>query len=227
MEQTPEQIAQSALDAFGKERQIDKCIEELGELATVLMKFRHGEVGADAVIDELADVAVTGSTLCVLFGREAVDARVKVKLRRLVRLVADQAQAKVQENPFRELVQEPKPGETKCGACMWWGAQGQRDAAGVCMHKDRASRDRGYMAAADCSLPKPEPKPKPARCWSPWCGGYNLQTTGRWLGFVQPRDAMWTTDLGKGDLKWYPTMQEAMRAVELHHGLDEVPLWTP
>ena len=97
MSQTPDQIAQSALDAFGKDRQIDKCIEELGELATVLMKFRHGEAGADAVIDELADVAVTGNTLCVLFGREAVDERVKIKLARLVRLVADQVQAKAEK----------------------------------------------------------------------------------------------------------------------------------
>ncbi len=90
-------IMADALEAFGSARQIDKCIEELGELATVLMKFRHGEVGADAVIDELADVAITGGTMKLLFDPHAVDERIAVKLARLVRLVADQVAANAEK----------------------------------------------------------------------------------------------------------------------------------
>jgi hypothetical protein len=164
--QTPDQIMQSALDAFGIDHQTDKCLEELGELATALIQYRQGRIGLDVLLGELADVQVTTGQLRLHYGATSVDQIVAVKLARLSRLCADQ------------------------------------------------------VAKA-----KPEPKPKPARCWSSWCGGYNLQTTGKWLGFVQPRDTMWTTDIGKGVLNWYPTMQEAMRAVELHHGLDEVPLW--
>ena len=167
MNPPPETVMQAALDAFGIAHQTDKCIEELGELATALIQYRQGRIELDTLRGEIADVLITVGQLRLHHGAMSVDQQVAVKLARLSRLCADQVQATA----------------------------------------------------------KPEPKPKPARRWSPWCGGYSLQTTGRWLGFVQPRDAMWTTDIGKGDLKWYPTMQEAMRAVELHHGLDEVPLW--
>ena len=170
MDQTPEQIMLAAVNAFGIDHQTDKCIEELGELATALIQYRQGRIGLPTLRGEIADVLVTAGTLRLLYGAAEVDEIVAAKLARLSRLCADQVQAKVQAKA------------------------------------------------------KPEPKPKPALCWSPWQGGYNLQGRG-WLGFVQPRDTMWTTDIGKGDLKWYPTMQEAMRAVELHHGLDKVPLW--
>ncbi len=79
-----------ALEVFGADRQVDKCIEELGELATVLVKYRHGEATAEQVIDELADVAITTGTLWLLFDRAAIQSRVSVKLARLSRLVADQ-----------------------------------------------------------------------------------------------------------------------------------------
>ena len=87
-------VMAAALEAFGSARQIDKCIEELGELAAVLMRFRHGEAGAAEVIDELADVAITGGTMKMLFDARAVDERIAVKLARLQRLVADQVASK-------------------------------------------------------------------------------------------------------------------------------------
>jgi hypothetical protein len=79
-----------ALEVFGADRQVDKCIEELAELATVLVKYRYGEATAEQVIDELADVHITTGTLRLLFDRHAVDVRVVAKLDRLSRLVADQ-----------------------------------------------------------------------------------------------------------------------------------------
>lgn len=88
-----------ALQAFGADRQVDKCIEELGELATAPVKYRHGEATAAQVIDELADVEVTTGTLWLLFDKGAIEARIAVKLARLQKLVADQVQAKVQAKP--------------------------------------------------------------------------------------------------------------------------------
>lgn len=89
-----------ALEVFGSDRQVDKCIEELGELATALVKYRHGEATAEQVIDELADVTITTGTLWLLFDRKAIEARVAVKLSRLSRLVADQvATAKPEPKP--------------------------------------------------------------------------------------------------------------------------------
>ena len=220
-------VMADALAAFGSARQIDKCIEELGELATVLMKCRHGEASASDVIDELADVAIVGETMKILFDPLAVDARIAVKLARLKRLVADQVASKAQENPFRKLVKEPKPGETNCGDCMWWGAQGRRDQVGVCMHQSRASRDRGYMAGADCSLAKPEPKPvKPVLRWEHDGDVWRLHFDGDQSAVVAHTG---TTD------RWYETVaftihettEAAMRATESALGLPEVPLWKP
>ncbi len=89
-----------ALEVFGADRQVDKCIEELGELATVLVKYRHGEASAADVIDELADVYITTGTIAMLFDRDAVKERVAVKLSRLSQLVADQvATAKPEPKP--------------------------------------------------------------------------------------------------------------------------------
>lgn len=98
-------VQAQALQAFGADRQVDKCIEELGELATALVKYRHGETDAAAVIDELVDVAVTTGTLWLLFDKCAIEARIAVKLARLQKLVADQVQATAKP----ETKPEPKP----------------------------------------------------------------------------------------------------------------------
>jgi hypothetical protein len=97
-------IMADALAAFGSARQVDKCIEELGELATALVKYRHGEATAEQVIDELADVAIVGGTMKILFDPTAVDARIAVKLSRLSRLVADQVAAKPEPKPEKPML---------------------------------------------------------------------------------------------------------------------------
>ena len=43
---------------FGKEKQIDKLLEELGELITAVIKFKLGDKDIDDVLDEIADVHV-------------------------------------------------------------------------------------------------------------------------------------------------------------------------
>ncbi len=102
MNQTPEQIMQSALDAFGTLRQVDKCLGEMHELGEALLSHRHGEADREAVIDEVADVLITAGQMRLLFGADAVDARIAVKLARLSRLVADQvATAKPKPKPVK------------------------------------------------------------------------------------------------------------------------------
>jgi hypothetical protein len=94
-----------ALEVFGADRQVDKCIEELAELATALVKYRHGEATAADVIDELADVEITTGTLRLLFDRQAIETRVLFKLSRLSRLVADQvATAKPEPKPVKPML---------------------------------------------------------------------------------------------------------------------------
>lgn len=97
VEQTPDQIMQSALDAFGEQSQVDMVLEEGFELGKALLKLRRKKGTVDDVIDEIADGFVTLGQMRLLYGPEAVDARIKVKLARLVRLVADQVKANAEK----------------------------------------------------------------------------------------------------------------------------------
>ena len=90
MNPPPEVVMQAALDAFGIDHQTDKCIEELGELATALIQYRQGRIGLDVLLGELADVQVTTGQLRLHYGATSVDQIVAVKLARLSRLCADQ-----------------------------------------------------------------------------------------------------------------------------------------
>jgi NTP pyrophosphatase (non-canonical NTP hydrolase) len=85
-----QEVMQAALDAFGPVRQTDKCLGEMAELADALLSHRHGEASREAVVDEVADVLITAGQMRLLFGADAVDARIAVKLSRLSQLVADQ-----------------------------------------------------------------------------------------------------------------------------------------
>lgn len=237
VEQTPDQIAQSALDAFGKGRQIDKCIEELGELTTALMKWKNGEAGADAVIDELADVAVTGNTLCVLFGWEAVDERVKVKLARLVRLVADQVALNAEK--AKAVKSQPVPGKTLCVDCPHWHpVMDHPSECGICHHPsqpwdtaERRVKDGPYLAATNreeaCLLPTPKPV-KPVLRWEERDGDLFLYTPIQ-AGSVKPwaTTAKWLANPFGCIGRTCTTQAEAKRHVELALGLGEVEIWTP
>ena len=110
MNPPPEVVMQAALDAFGVNRQRDKCLGEMAELTDALLRQRYGETDCASVIDEIADVLITVGQMRLLFGAAAVDQQVAVKLARLSRLCADQVQAKVQA----KAKPEPKPKPALC-----------------------------------------------------------------------------------------------------------------
>jgi hypothetical protein len=99
-----QEVMQAALDVFGPVRQTDKCIGEMAELTDALLSHRHGEADREAVIDEVADVLITAGQMRLLFGADAVDARIAVKLSRLSRLVADQVAAKPEPKPEKPML---------------------------------------------------------------------------------------------------------------------------
>lgn len=153
MEQTPEQVMQSALDAFGEARQVDKCLGEMHELGEVLLSHRYGEASAAQVIDEIADGFVTLGQMRLLYGPEAVDERIKVKLARLVRLVADQVASKPAPKPVKPVLRWEADGEDMTlydgdavGWVSWWPDLGKwvgnpyGKTAGACGHKSDAKR---------------------------------------------------------------------------------------
>ena len=76
-------ICIKAVQKFGREHQIDKCIEECAELMNELIKQRDKRTTTENVIDEIADVDIMIGQMKYIFGAERCEARKKVKLKRL------------------------------------------------------------------------------------------------------------------------------------------------
>lgn len=68
---------------FGVHGQIDKAIEDVDELHTALLEFKHGISNSESVIDEIADVRIMVTQLSHIFGTVDVSERIDFKLRRL------------------------------------------------------------------------------------------------------------------------------------------------
>ena len=83
LEKEAKEIYKRALEKYGSSRQVDKTIEELGELATALMKFKHAEATMEDVVTEIADVFITVYQMSVAFGFQDVCDEIAYKTRRL------------------------------------------------------------------------------------------------------------------------------------------------
>ena len=85
-------VFEACLLRYGKDSQVDVCIEEMAELAKALLKHRRGRgtIGLegmkafrDSIIDELADVEIMCRQMELLFKAEAeVEGRIAYKVRR-------------------------------------------------------------------------------------------------------------------------------------------------
>lgn len=72
-----------AINHFGVEANIDKALEEMGELTTELSRRRLSRYDKDKVAEEIADVLITVEKLRIIFGASKVDGCVAEKLERL------------------------------------------------------------------------------------------------------------------------------------------------
>jgi NTP pyrophosphatase (non-canonical NTP hydrolase) len=84
---TPEQrrICLRAVDHFGARHQIQKAIEEMGELITELSRLQDKRTDKDRIRGELADVMIMSEQLRIIFGTADVDACIERKLEELWR----------------------------------------------------------------------------------------------------------------------------------------------
>ncbi len=82
-----EKIIVDALETFGTERQVTKCIEECGELITALAKYREGCATIEDVWDELADVGIMLRQMRRVFGQAGVECRTVQKMEKLASLI--------------------------------------------------------------------------------------------------------------------------------------------
>lgn len=82
-------LLQETVEKFGHERQVDKAIEEMGELAQALLKDRYAEDDAftENVYEELADVFITLNELMFIYPHQKLAEKVNEKLERLEKIV--------------------------------------------------------------------------------------------------------------------------------------------
>lgn len=76
-------VLSTALETWGEEAQIDKTIEESGELITALSRYMLGRNDREDVVEEIADVRILLDQLSVLFGSGNVHRAEVEKLERL------------------------------------------------------------------------------------------------------------------------------------------------
>jgi hypothetical protein len=67
----------------GDENQVDKAMEECSEFITVMLQYRQGRAIIADVVDEIADVMIMMAQMRTIYGEREIDARLKVKLKRL------------------------------------------------------------------------------------------------------------------------------------------------
>lgn len=82
-----ENIYKATLRKWGEDAQYDQAVEECAELIIALKHFKRGKIGAQEVIDELADVTLMLGQLTWMFGEEDVQKTVAVKLGKLQQLL--------------------------------------------------------------------------------------------------------------------------------------------
>ena len=80
---TREKVYGALLEKHGRDIQIMKAIEELGELVQALCKLGIGEGGLPQVAEEMADVTIMLEQLRIIFkADEVVDLHMDMKIRR-------------------------------------------------------------------------------------------------------------------------------------------------
>lgn len=76
-----------AINHFGVEGQINKAMEEMGELITELSRRNLARFDKDRVAEEVADALIMLEQLRIIFGGDRVDGYVAGKLERLEKTI--------------------------------------------------------------------------------------------------------------------------------------------
>lgn len=83
MTKEQEEICVQAIGTYGKDAQIEMCIEGCAVLVNALCKFRRGRNTRQDVVTEIADVRIMCEQMAILFGDKDVDEGIERKLERL------------------------------------------------------------------------------------------------------------------------------------------------
>lgn len=88
-----------AINHFGVDHQIDKAIEELGELITALSRRRLDRSNRQDIAEEIADVLIMANQLRIIYGGEMVDDFIDQKLLRLRKYINSDIDRVMRMNP--------------------------------------------------------------------------------------------------------------------------------
>lgn len=62
----------NAVKVFGREKQVEMAIEEMGELLVAINQHKRGRVSVEAVQEEIADVKIMVEQLAIIYGENGV-----------------------------------------------------------------------------------------------------------------------------------------------------------
>ena len=79
----PVSVMKRAIRVYGADNQIDKALEECGELITAISRCRTHRADETDIITEVADVWIMVTQLSFIYGTKAVNDEIDRKLRRL------------------------------------------------------------------------------------------------------------------------------------------------
>lgn len=85
-----EPVFRATLARWGEEAQYDQAVEECAELITALKHFRRRRIGAEHLVEELADVTLMIGQLSWMLGGERVAAAIDRKLAKLQQLLEEE-----------------------------------------------------------------------------------------------------------------------------------------
>lgn len=83
MTQEQKDVCRKALLTYGKESQINMCIEECAELIDALCKHMRERNDFRDVCTEIADVMICVAQMAMVFGEKEVEKQIEYKIERL------------------------------------------------------------------------------------------------------------------------------------------------
>ena len=86
------EIINKAVVYFGVKNQNKKAVEELTELSLAIQHFEDGKVTKAEVVTEIADVLIMCEQLKIMYGRQAVEDQVVMKVERLEKKIREGAE---------------------------------------------------------------------------------------------------------------------------------------
>ena len=72
MENGIKETLQNAIKVYGRDKQTEMAIEEMGELLVAINQHKRGRISVEAVQEEIADVRIMVEQLAIIYGESDV-----------------------------------------------------------------------------------------------------------------------------------------------------------